>query len=197
MTGPITPRLIPAGAALAAYAIAARARKEERGRVRDVASVAGTAFLFAALWALLPPAVVAPAWALLALGLLGAGLRWNLSWLRWQSYALAVLAFARCWAANFAGAADLVLAGAAVIACFYVALRAERKMQSEHCAMPPGGRRPDTPGAVARRLNSGRLLWFTITFRSSLPAVSRKTSAVPDGAVRPAVISWWPRISRK
>jgi hypothetical protein len=119
--GPLAPRLIPAGAALVAYAIAARARKEESGRVRDLASVAGTAFLSAALWALLRPAAVAPAYALLALGLLCAGLRWKLSWLRWQSYALAALAFARCWAANFAGAADPVLSGAAVIACFYAA----------------------------------------------------------------------------
>jgi uncharacterized membrane protein len=95
--GPLAPRLIPAGAALVAYAIAARARKEESGRVRDLASVAGTAFLSAALWALLRPAAVAPAYALLA---------------------LAALAFARCWAINFAGAADPVLAGAAVIACF-------------------------------------------------------------------------------
>jgi hypothetical protein len=117
--GPLAPRLIPAGAALVAYAIAARARKEENGRVRDIASVAGTAFLSAALWALLPPAAVAPAWALLALALLGAGLRWKLSWFRWQSYALAALAFARCWAANFAGAAEPVPAGVAIIACFY------------------------------------------------------------------------------
>jgi hypothetical protein len=117
--GPLELRLIPAGAALAAYAMAARARKEESGRVRDLASVAGTVFLSAALWELLRPAAVAPAWALLALALLCAGLRWNLSWFRWQSYALAVLAFARCWAANFAGAADPVLAGAGVIACFY------------------------------------------------------------------------------
>lgn len=117
--GPLMPRLIPAGAALVAYAIAARARKEEEGVVRDLASFAGTVFLCAALWEVLRPAAVAPAWALLALALLCAGLRWNLFWLRWQSYALAVLAFARCWAANFAGAADPVLAGAAVIACFY------------------------------------------------------------------------------
>ena len=119
--GPLAPRLIPAGAALVAYAIAARAHKQESGRVRDVASVAGTFFLCVALGALLGPTVVAPAWALLALALLYAGLRWSLSWFRWQSYALAVLAFARCWAINFAGAADPVLAGAAVIACFYSA----------------------------------------------------------------------------
>jgi len=72
--GPLAPRLIPAGAALAAYAMAARARKEESGRVRDLASIAGTVFLCAALWALLRPAVLAPAWALLALALLYAGL---------------------------------------------------------------------------------------------------------------------------
>jgi uncharacterized membrane protein len=119
--GPLAPRLIPAGAALVAYAIAARTRKEEGGVARDAASVAGTAFLCLALWELLQPAVVAPAWALLAVGLLCIGLRGDLYWFRWQSYLLAVLAFARCWAANFAGAAAPVLAGAGVIACFYAA----------------------------------------------------------------------------
>ena len=119
--GPLALRLIPAGAALVAYAIGARAGEEKGDGVHEVASVTGTVFLWVALWKLLPPAVVAPAWALLALALLCAGLRWNLFWLRWQSYALAVLAFARCWAVDFAGAAEPVLAGAAVIACFYVA----------------------------------------------------------------------------
>jgi len=213
--GPLTPRLIPAGAALLSYAIAARARQEEAGRVLDIASFTGTGFLLTALWALLPPVAVGPAWAavalvliefgipaletqghlvsaaafarlffanfdtpqrlltvlpvllshyylwsrthkrfylytaailaavlmrfemgrvftvtgwaVFALGLLYAGLRWNLQDLRWQSYALAALAFARCWSTNFyspemfAGIAGPVLTGSIVIACLYAA----------------------------------------------------------------------------
>jgi uncharacterized membrane protein len=219
--GPLAPRLIPAGAALAAYAAATRARKEEAGAVLDIASVTGTAFLLPALWALLPPAAVAPAWAavavvlveldvpvlrreghlvgaaafarlffanfdidqrlltvvpvilsqyylwsktrghdpkiarlylyaaaiatavllrfqmghvftvtgwaVLAVVLLLAGLRWNLEDLRWQSYALAGIAFVRCWSANFyspemfGAIAGPVLTGSIVIACLYTA----------------------------------------------------------------------------
>jgi hypothetical protein len=113
--GPLPARLVPAGAALAAYAIAARAWKEERGRVLAIASCTGTGFLLTAFWALLPPLAVAPAWAAVALALV------LCAPLRWQSYAVAALAFARCWYTNFEGAAQPVLAGAAVIACFYAA----------------------------------------------------------------------------
>jgi len=69
----------------------------------------------------------ATGWAVFALGLLYAGLRWNLHDLCWQSYALAALAFARCWSTNFyspemfAGIAGTVLTGAIVIACLYAA----------------------------------------------------------------------------
>jgi uncharacterized membrane protein len=213
--GPLTPRLIPAGAALLAYAIAARVRKAGGGRVLDVASFTGTGFLLTCLWALLPPAAVGPAWAavalilaefeipvlrlqghlvsgaafarlffanlevpqrlltvlpvllshyylwwrtrkrfylytaailaavlmrfemgrvftvtgwaLFALALLYAGLRWNLEDLRWQSHALAAAAFVRCWSTNFyspemfAAIAGPVLTGAIAIASFYAA----------------------------------------------------------------------------
>ena len=220
--GPLTPRLIPAGAALLAYAIAARTRCAPRPPAPgpwalpfDVASFTGTGFLLTALWALLPPVAVGPAWAAVALiltefgipaletqghlvsaaafarlffanfdapqrlltvlpvllshyylwsrthrrfylytaaivaavlmrfemgrvftvtgwaafalALLYAGLRWNLQDLRWQSYALAALAFARCWSTNFyspemfAGIAGPVLTGSIVFACFYAA----------------------------------------------------------------------------
>jgi hypothetical protein len=216
--GPLQLRLIPAAAALLAYAIAARARKEEGGRVLDIASFTATAFLLTGLWALLPAVAVGPAWAAVALvlmefdipvlsteahlvsvaafarlffanfdqdqhlitaltvlpvlvshyylwthsrkrfylytaGILAAvlpvfelnrvfaapawavlsvvflysGKRWKLQDLHWQSYALAAVAFARCWSANFyspemfAGLAGPVLIGSTVIGCLYAA----------------------------------------------------------------------------
>jgi len=216
--GPWRTRLIPAAAASLAYTMAARARKEEGGRVLDIASFTGTAFLLTGLWALLPPVAVGPAWAVVALVLvefdipvlslqchlvslaafarlffanfdeaqrlmttltvvpvllshyylwsrtrqrfylytagilaavlprfemdrvftatawaaltvafLYAGRRWKLQDLCWQSYALAAMAFARCWSANFyspeqfAGFAGPVLVGATVIGGLYAA----------------------------------------------------------------------------
>ena len=66
-------------------------------------------------------------WAAFALGLLVFGHRSNNRDLRWQSYALAALAFWRSWTTNFyapdsfAGLSGRILAGAFVIACFYAA----------------------------------------------------------------------------
>ncbi|MGO9257334.1 MAG: DUF2339 domain-containing protein [Bryobacteraceae bacterium] len=65
-SGPLAPRLIPVWAALAAYAMAARARQEEDGKVLKAATFVGTFFAMVALWALLPVAAVGPAWAALA-----------------------------------------------------------------------------------------------------------------------------------
>ncbi len=217
-TGPLLERAIPAAAALLAYLMAARASKEEGGRVLDVGSFTATAFLLTGLWALLPPVAVGPAWAVVALvlfefdlpvltlqchlvsvaafarlffanfdedqrlmtaltvlpvlfshyylwtrthkrfylytaavlaavlprfemgrvftatawaaltvALLYAGRRWKIQDLCWQSYALAAMAFGRCWSANFyspemfAGFAGPVLIGATVIGCLYAA----------------------------------------------------------------------------
>jgi uncharacterized membrane protein len=67
------------------------------------------------------------AWALFGLALYQAGLRRNIVDLRWQSYALALLSFWRCWTTNFsttetlAGIRASVLTGAIVIATFYCA----------------------------------------------------------------------------
>ena len=64
-------------------------------------------------------------WAAFALGLLLFGLRWDNRDLRWQSYAIAALAFWRSWTTNFyapdsfAGVSGRVLTAAFVIACFY------------------------------------------------------------------------------
>jgi uncharacterized membrane protein len=59
-------------------------------------------------------------WAGFALALLWCGLRWRQQDLRWQSYAVASIAFARCWAFNF-GASQAILSSAVVIACLYAA----------------------------------------------------------------------------
>src|SRR5262249_10822655 len=106
--GPLMPRAIPACAALLAYAMAAR-----DPRARITASLCGTAFLTVAFWALVPPAAVAPAWALFAVALL-------LFRASWHSYALAAAAAARCWWFNF-DTPTPALAVAAVVACFYTA----------------------------------------------------------------------------
>jgi uncharacterized membrane protein len=114
-------RLIPLGAAALAYGFGARAR----GRVLDVASVAGTGFLLTGLWAVLPPWAVGPAWAAVAVALVVAAGRFERHDLEWQSYMVAAMAFARCWASDFylggsyAGIAVPVLAGGMVIACLY------------------------------------------------------------------------------
>lgn len=69
----------------------------------------------------------ATAWAALTVALLYAGRRWKIQDLCWQSYALAAMAFGRCWSANFyspemfAGFAGPVLIGATVIGCLYAA----------------------------------------------------------------------------
>ncbi|OGA42561.1 MAG: hypothetical protein A3G24_25130 [Betaproteobacteria bacterium RIFCSPLOWO2_12_FULL_62_13] len=66
-------------------------------------------------------------WALLGVGLLIAGIRLNNRDLRWQSYAVAILTFARCWATNFyipeslAGMFGRVFAGTVVTASFFAA----------------------------------------------------------------------------
>jgi uncharacterized membrane protein len=114
--GPLTPRLIPAGAAAAAYALAARAHEEEDGRVFSVATLCGTGFAMAALWALLPPAAAGAAWALLAFVLMGAGRLARREELEWQGHGAAMLAFVRCC---FTLGPILPAAGAA--ACFYAA----------------------------------------------------------------------------
>jgi hypothetical protein len=123
-SGSWIPRLVPAGAALLAYAIAARVRRDEGGVVFLAASSLGTIFLLDASWALLPPQAVAPMWAAWALALLFAGRGWDIAPLRWQSYVAAPLAFAWCWFVNFAGteATSAVWTGSLVAVCFYAAM---------------------------------------------------------------------------
>jgi hypothetical protein len=95
-SGPLLPRLMPAGAAAAAYGFAARARREEDGRVFSIASLCATGFAMAALWALLPAETAGPAWVLLALALTTTGQLVRREELEWQGHGTALLAFARC-----------------------------------------------------------------------------------------------------
>jgi uncharacterized membrane protein len=112
--GPLEARLIPAGAALLCYAMAWRARREEGGAVGNFASAAGTVFGCDAVWLLTPAFATAPTLALFMPALL-------LARLRPHAYAVAALAFARCWWINLLGGDQPVLAAGTAVACFYAA----------------------------------------------------------------------------
>jgi Predicted membrane protein (DUF2339) len=106
---PLAKRWIVAGAAFVAYLIAVRVhitRKQmasaiECRNVFNLSSSAGTLFLLAGLWALLPAVVVAPAWAMLALLLMEAGFALDLPSLRLQAHLAGGAAFGRLFFANF------------------------------------------------------------------------------------------------
>lgn len=125
---PLTQRLTIAGAALAAYLIAARVyvsrRKEDRVMV-DVSSAAGTVFLLVALWALLPTVAVGPAYAAAALLLLEAGYAIDFPSVRLQAHAAAGAAVTRLFFANFdvigytAAISHRLLSVLPVIVCHY------------------------------------------------------------------------------
>jgi hypothetical protein len=76
---PWLPRMVPAGAALLAHALAARNRKEEGGIAFLIASSVGAIFLSVGTWVLLPWLAVAPMWAACMLPLVLAGRFGNLS----------------------------------------------------------------------------------------------------------------------
>lgn len=75
-------------------------------------------------------------WAVILLALYLAGLRGKNADLRWQSYAVALLTFWRCWNTNFyipesfAGLPGRVLTGSVVIAAFYAAQLAAPRSNS-------------------------------------------------------------------
>lgn len=110
-TGPLTPRITIAGAALLAYAFAIRiyrapietARERERSAVFNASSAAGTLFLLAAIWALLPPVVIGPAWAGAGLLIVELGFALDVSFLRLQGHIVSASALGRLFFANFTG----------------------------------------------------------------------------------------------
>jgi len=119
-SGPWDLRLMPAWAALLAYAIAVRARREERGMVLIGASSIGLAFAVAALGALLPAQMAAAAWAAAALALLLAARQWKRDLFAWQSCAVAALAYLFSLV-NLSLTSAAVWTTCAAIACFYAA----------------------------------------------------------------------------
>jgi len=119
-------RISIGSAALLAYLFAARmfaagpgqVDAAESRRAVNVASACGSFFVLVELWAFLDPVLVAPAWALFALLLVGIGFRTDLSALRLQGHVTAMAAFGRLFVANFE-AAHRVATVAVVIAAHY------------------------------------------------------------------------------
>jgi hypothetical protein len=97
-----------------------RFRGRESSGLRLAGSLAGNLALVVLAWRMLPPGMVAPIWAGLALALVFAGP--DLAPLRWQSYVVAGLAFMRCWFFNLDSASPSIWAGSVVIGCFYAAM---------------------------------------------------------------------------
>jgi hypothetical protein len=119
-SGPWDLRLVPLWAALLAYAIAVRARREENGIVLTGASSVGLAFGFVALWALLPADMVAASWAAVALALILAARQWKLDVFTWQSGAAAAFAYFLSML-NLPDTSAVVWPACAAITCFYAA----------------------------------------------------------------------------
>jgi uncharacterized membrane protein len=120
-------------AALLAYAGALRLHRVPVGVLpgvarevgRDAATAGGTVFLAALAWHLLPTPVVAVAWAIVALGLIEAGVAVPLASLRLQGLILLAATCARLLVANFtshaetAGLSHRVLTVAPVVLLLY------------------------------------------------------------------------------
>jgi hypothetical protein len=125
-SGPWDLRLMSLWAALLAYAIAVRARREEDGKILIGGSTIGLAFGVAALWALLPAEMVAASWAAAALALVLAARQWKLAVFAWQSYPAAALAYFLAMA-NLPDTSAVLWPAAAAIACFYGAQLASQR----------------------------------------------------------------------
>jgi hypothetical protein len=96
-------------AAVITYALALQMQLAPQGRlagtereaVRDSALATGNALAALLLWYLLPAPLVAVGWAVMMLVLLYLGIVWPQRDLRWHSYIIAILVFARSWSTNF------------------------------------------------------------------------------------------------
>jgi len=119
-SGPWDSRLMPLWAALLAYAIALRARRQENVMVLIGGSSIGLAFGFVAMWVLLPAEMVAASWAAAALVLVLAAWQWKRDVFTWQGCAAAALAYLLALV-NLPGTSAAVWPTCAAIACFYAA----------------------------------------------------------------------------
>jgi hypothetical protein len=114
------PRLMPLWASLLAYAMAVRARREEGGRVLIGASTVGLVFGVIALWALLPPEMVAASWGAVALALLLVARQWKVEVFGWHACAAAGAAYFLAMS-NLQGTSANIWTACAAIAWFYAA----------------------------------------------------------------------------
>jgi hypothetical protein len=117
-TGPWDLRLMPLWAALLAYAIAVRARRDEAGIILTAASTTGLTFGFVALWALLPAELVAASWAAAALALAMLARPWKLEVFRWQGAVAAGVGWLLS-VSNLPQTSAPAWPACAAIACFY------------------------------------------------------------------------------
>lgn len=115
-SGAYAPRLMPVWAALAAYAMAARARKEEDEKVLKAGTFVGTGFAMVALWSLLPPIAVGPAWAALAVILSETGV----PVLRLEAALVSVAVFGRLAIANFENSDRLLTVTPVLVSHYYL-----------------------------------------------------------------------------
>ncbi len=115
-SGPLELRLMPVWAALAAYLLAARAHKEEQGNVLTGATLFGTFFAMAAIWALLPAAAVGPAWAALAVILNETGI----ADLRREAAVVSIAVFVRLIMANVDTANRLLTVTPVLVSHYYL-----------------------------------------------------------------------------
>ncbi len=125
-------------AALLAYGYAARMfqTRPEQAEAREsrcavnIASACGSLFALVELRALLDPAALAPAWAVFALALMGAGFRAGLPGLRLQGHMVAAAALARLLVANL-DASDRLLTMSAVIGAHYYEWWRQRRRRAQ------------------------------------------------------------------
>jgi hypothetical protein len=110
-------RLIPLWAAILAYAVAYRGRRDESGMPLPVASFISLIFALIAAWALLPADLVAATWAAAALALMLAAIEMKKEIFALQSIGAAGLAFFVAMAKL--PKASAISGTAAAIACFY------------------------------------------------------------------------------
>jgi hypothetical protein len=133
-TAGISHRLITVVPVIASYYYQWQRQREETSRLRQWERAWGRFYLYAAAIVVtvllrfeLGRTFTVVGWALFALILIAAGQRWNNADLRWQSYAIAALAFWRSWTTDFWAPGDFsampgrVATGALVIACFFAA----------------------------------------------------------------------------
>ena len=114
-SGPWTPRLVPAAAALLTYWIARRSRPIASA-IPPIASWVGAVFVAIAAWTLAPPDAAAACWAAYAALLLLAGFRWNSVQLQAQACLLAFAGYG-WWLWQLLYAAPGVPAASALFGC--------------------------------------------------------------------------------